>query len=112
MSCSRTQRSRCLLVLAQHGARAFYSGTKYLYQSVCTVQLKTSSTFYLMTTGRTSLLKLSMVGLLTTDWGRLFQSRMVSGKKVDLGSGIRYKVVEPMASNRVDWYELSGWHVN
>ena len=50
-------------------------------QSVCTVQLKTSSTFYRMTTGRTSLLKLSMVGQLTTDWGRLFQSRMVSGKK-------------------------------
>ena len=50
-------------------------------QSVCTVQLKTSSTFYRMMTGRTSLLKLSMVGQLTTDWGRLFQSRMVSGKK-------------------------------
>ena len=48
---------------------------------VCTVQLKTSSTFYLMTTGWTSLLKLSMVGQLTTDWGRLFQSQMVSGKK-------------------------------
>ena len=26
-------------------------------------------------------LKLSMEGQLTTDWGRLFQSRMVSGKK-------------------------------
>ena len=50
-------------------------------QSVYTVQLKTSSTFYRMMTGRTSLMKLSIVGQLTTDWGRLFQSRMVSGKK-------------------------------
>ena len=52
-----------------------------LVQSVCTMQLKTSGTFYLMTTGRTSLLMLSMVGQLTTDWGNLFQSQMVSVKK-------------------------------
>ena len=34
------------------------------------------------------------------------------GSLVDLGSGIRYKVVESMASNRADWYEVSGWYVN
>ena len=34
------------------------------------------------------------------------------GSLVDLCSGIRYKVVESMASNRADWYEVSGWHVN
>ena len=63
-----------------------------------------------MTTGLTSLLKLSMVG----------QRKAVpesdgvreEGSLVDLGSGIRYKVVESMASNRADWYEVSGWHVN
>ena len=34
------------------------------------------------------------------------------GSLVDLGSGIRYKVVESMASNRADWYEVNGWHIN
>ena len=102
---------RRILVLAQRGARAIYSGSKNLYQSICTAQLKTSSIFYLMTTSRTSLLKLSMVGQLTTDLGRLFQSWMVLGKK-DPGSGIRYKVVEYTTSNRADWYEVSDLSLN
>ena len=31
---------------------------------------------------------------------------------VDLGHGIRYKVVESMASNGADWYEVGGLHVS
>ena len=103
--------------LAQRGARAIYSEIlkrvpKCMYRTV-----KTSSTFYRMATWNPSLVKLSMVGQLTTVWpvGMVVPKSdgvREEGSLVDLGSGKRYKVVESITSNRDYWYEIRRWHVN
>ena len=85
-----------------------------MYQSVCTVWLKTPS------------------NVLSHDNWQHFPLKAVDGRAayyclgdavpkldgreegsfVDLGSSKRYMVVESMASNRAVWYEVDGGHIN
>ena len=83
-----------------------------MFQSVCTVRLKTSSThdnwqhFPLEAVdGRAAYYCL----------GKAVPKSDVVRKErssINLGSEKRYKVVESVASNRAYWFEVSGWHVN